>query len=914
MKRLFILFFSLVAFYGLFAQNATVKGRILGAGKPLIKAQVNFIGDNNVYLSTETNLDGIFVFKNVPSGNYQLYVSAEGYEDYFSENEIKVSENSNIDLGDINMQPSAEQAAEEELPVVSEEELSSSQGEENIVGLLHGARNIFLSAAAYNLGQFRYRIRGYDGRYSEVLINGITMNNMENGYAYWSNWGGLNNVTRYKEPILGLNFADYTFGNIGGETNITMLPASFRKGIRLTYSSTNRTYRNRAMFTYSTGLMSNNWALTISGSYRWAKEGYVPGTFYDVWAYYLGLEKKLGKHDIILNVFGVPYRRGKQGAALQEAYDLAGTHYYNPYWGYQNGKKRNSRIANYHKPTLILTDIFNLSEKTKITTSFAARVGRAGSSALNWYNAPDPRPDYYRYLPSYITNEESAQIVADSFASPNYGQINWDELYEANRNSTDIIYDANGIKGNIVKGHRAQYIVEERRFDQRYFAFSSYLNHQINDNLSLDAGIQLRYFKTKNYKKLLDLLGADFWLDIDKYAEREVADMDSAQNDLDHPNRLVKEGDIFGYNYDANIRDGKLWAQTTYDISKLTIGLAAFVSYTMFWRTGHMRNGKFPENSYGNSPKQKFFNYGLKSSFTFKINGRNYIFAHGAYLTLPPTFRNSYISPRTRDFTVDGLTSEKILSADFGYTLRAPKIKATLDLFYTQFKNQTRVVSFYHDGYRNFVNYAMTGIDKVHQGIEGAIEANVYGGLWLYLVGSKGFYQYTSRPKVTITVDNTAEVLAQDKTVYIKNYFVEGTPQTALSAGFRYRSPKYWFFSGNFNYIDDNYLSFNPERRTSDAVAYIPQGSEQWYKIIAEEKLPAAYTLDASIGKSWKIKHKYYVFVSLNLNNILNNKNIITGGYEQLRFDMRTKDPDKFPPKYYYLYGRQYFLNLILSF
>ena len=158
-------------------------------------------------------------------------------------------------------------------------------------------------------------------------------------------------------------------------------------------------------------------------------------------------------------------------------------------------------------------------------------------------------------------------------------------------------------------------------------------------------------------------------------------------------------------NYESHINTAKTWAQTTIDLNKVNINIAAYASYTTMWRNGKMNNGLFPnELSYGNSEKLKFLDYGAKTGVIYKINGRNFVQGHAAYMTQAPTFRNTYISPRTRNTTIENPVSEKIMSADIGYTLKAPRIKATFNAFYTQFQDQSKIMSFYHDGYSyNFV-------------------------------------------------------------------------------------------------------------------------------------------------------------------------------------------------------------------
>ncbi|MBN2893621.1 MAG: TonB-dependent receptor [Bacteroidales bacterium] len=908
-----ILFTWLLLFFAFFTfgQTAGIEGLITTSeGNPAVGAYVSLSGTNQ---SLQTTEDGKFIFENLKLGDYQLIVTLAGYDNYFSEF-VTVEEGKVSNIGTIQLTLSGGDNGSD-VVIVNADDLNSEQGSENISSLLNGSNDVFLNSASYSLGPMRFRIRGYDSENTEISINGASMENMETGRTYWSNWGGLNHVTKYKNVSFGLEASDNTFGNIGGSTDIEMIPSKYRKGLQLTYSLTNRSYRNRAIMTYSTGLMPNNWAVTVSGSRRWANEGYVEGSFYDSWGYYLGVEKKLSNQTFVFNVFGSPTKRGKAGGSTQDMYDITGNNFYNPYWGYQGDKKRNSRIAILHMPTAILSHYWDINESMKLNTTIAVRAGKNGSTALNWYSADDPRPDYYRFLPSYSTNAESADAVEESLANdPNYSQINWAQLYYANENSFTSITNVDGT-GETVEGKMSQYIIEERRYDEFYGSFNTTLTKKFNDEMKLDFGLQHKQFVGKNFKVVNDLLGGDFWYDIDKYAEREPASTDeSSQSNLEQPNHVVYENDIFGYNYNSNVQESKVWTQYTLDTRKFNFYLSGYGSYTSMWRDGKMQNGKFPDNSLGQSEHLNFVDYGVKTGLMYKINGRNFVFGHAGYLTKAPTFRNAYISPRTRDNVIDNLTSQKIMSADIGYSLRAPRIKASFNAFYTTFEDQTQIMSFYHDGYRNFVNYAMSGINKTHQGLEAAIEGEIFTGFSAYAVTSLGYYRYTSRPTVSVTVDNSSEILAEDRTVYVQNFLVDGTPQTAGSFGLKYRSGSYWFFGVNANYIDDTYLSFNPERRTEDAVEYVIPDSDLWNDIILQEKLPSGYTIDASIGKSFRFDYKYYLSINLSANNILDNQNIITGGYEQLRYDVADKDPDKFQPKYFYLYGRQFYLNVSFRF
>ena len=95
--------------------------------------------------------------------------------------------------------------------ITSLEELDNSSGGQSTSGLLQSSRDVFASTAAYNFGVARFRIRGYNGDQTTIMINGIPMNDMESGRGTWSKWGGLNDVTRYAESKRWLTSNPYHF-------------------------------------------------------------------------------------------------------------------------------------------------------------------------------------------------------------------------------------------------------------------------------------------------------------------------------------------------------------------------------------------------------------------------------------------------------------------------------------------------------------------------------------------------------------------------------------------------------------------------------------------------------------------------------------------------------------------------------
>lgn len=899
-KILYLLFLFSILSINLFSQTSTIRGVLIDqeSQRP-IKEGIVKIGDQEI----KTDKKGVFEISNLKSGDIKLEVIADGY-DVISE-EYVLSENETKDVGTFVMQLKNSEISE--LEGISEIELDADDdySGQYISGILQSSSDIFIATSGFVFSYAYFKMRGYDSEYTDVYMNGLLMNDAEDERASWSDWGGLNDVTRNKEVAPGISSSGFSFGNIGGSTNIITRPSMIRKQNKLTYSYTNRSYRQRAMYTYASGMMKNNTAIAFSASRRWAEEGYIAGTFYDQWAYFLAVERKFNnKHSLAFTGFSSPSRRGMQAGAVQEAYDLLDNNYYNPNWGFQEGEKRNSKVKSQDKPTFILSHYFTPNRKINITTSLGFMIGSEGRTSLNWYDAADPRPDYYRYLPNYQTDQTIRDIITNDWkTNPTISQINWDEIYQVNYL-------------NSLEGKQAKYIIEERRDDNKQLSFSSLLKYYLNDDIKITTGIEFRKYTGYHYKTLTDMLdgtGNLFWVDIDQFAERDFAGNDSIiQNDLNNPYKVIKEGDRFGYDYNINNNYGLLWGQIDFNFDKFDIYFGAKGTYTQFWRDGNMKNGRAPENSYGESEKLSFTNYGIKGGVTYKITGRHYIVGNATLMTNPPTSRNSYISPRIKATVLPNLESETITAGDINYVARFPGFKARITAYQTYISNQMTVNSFYHDEFRTYVNYIMQGVDKSHQGLEIGADYKLTSTISLNAVAAYGDHRYISRPNATISFEN-GSAPDTSKTVYIKNFYVTGTPQTAGSFGIKYFHPKYWFFNANINYFGKSYLNFNPERRTERAIANLGEGDSLITVITEPMLLNDGFTLDASIGKSLKID-KYYINFNFSVSNILNNTELITGGFEQMRFDFVNKNVDKFPPKYYYGRGRTFYFNVSFRF
>lgn len=922
MKRLLTLFAVGALWAGNLSAQISPEGRVLDQsnGKSLEQATISVWGP--VRLKVQTDASGRYHIGHLPTGRYTITVTAPGYE--AQQFEYKHEEGSAFPALRLIPIKDGTGFSVDQLDIV-EDISDDGASRANMGSLLSASRDPFNNAASFAFSPARFNRRGYDSPYAAQYLNGVPMNDLNTGYSVWSLWGGLNDMTRNQTQSEGLEPIDVAFGHIGATSNLEMRASKFRAQRRLTYSNSNRTYSNRYMLSWATGKMANGWSLALSAGRRSGngEYSYVRGQHYDAWSYLLAVEKQLDtENSLSLIAFGAPTRRGVASASTQEAYDLVGSNYYNPNLGYQSGKWRNARERNNHEPVVQLSHHYdNANKLLQINTTLSYRFGRNAYSSLNWYNAPDPRPDYYRYLPSYFTDmaepgkqdKDAAAIYADLWQSdPLTRYINWDQLYQINRSNTAPLFDASGKP--LATGARALYMIEQRHSDQREFGAATTLGWVANSWLSLDAGLSYRYNRTAHYDEVGDLLGADYVYDIDKFAERDFGgDPNKYQIDLRNPDHIARQGDRFGYDYDAVSERAQGWINLKYKFHHLDAYTALSVTQSRMYRVGNQQRGLFPNESLGESKHISFTDLAAKMGLTYKISGQHFLLLNAAYIEQAPYFNNVFVSPRTRNTTIDNPTNERIISADLSYAVRLPWLRGRLTAFYTRVADKSRTMNFYSDKDAAFSNYMITGIATRHIGLELGLEGKLSPTLTLNGALALGRYQYDSNPSYLQTIDNSNKIIDRD-IIYWKGLNTSGTPQTAATMGLTYRAPWYATFGISGNYFGRNFVAMAPSPRTDASRAALDQS-----KILPEE-LKGGFTLDLHAGYSWRIKRDLFWRFNLSVNNVLNNKQIHSGGFEQLRTRTYTSDQGEtvlhtpFASKYYYMYGTTFFFNTSLQF
>ncbi|MGB2256638.1 MAG: carboxypeptidase-like regulatory domain-containing protein [Flavobacteriaceae bacterium] len=900
-----------------FAQQTTVQGVVKDSQtlEPMSEVMVEIEGS---ILSTMTNQQGEFSFSaDVPDGNQTLILTKTNYLNMYYP--IVITSGELVNIGELFLELDNENDELFTITLSDDELNDDTSGADNISGLLSASQDIFQRAAAFEFSPSFFRLRGLNTDNGTVLMNGIEMNKIFDGRPQWSNWGGMNDVLRSQELSNGLAPSPYNFGGLLGSTNINLRASNYRSGGRITYSSSNRSYTNRLMATYASGMLDGGWAYAFTLGRRWGDEGFQDGTFYDANSFFVSVEKKLNdKHSLNLVGFYTPNRRGKSSPNTQEVFDLKGITY-NEYWGWHDGEKRNSRIRRIAEPVIMLNHYWDISDKTSVNTNVAYQFGELGNSRLDYAGGANPSPAYYQGLPSYFLADDDgpdfsgAYIAQQSFQ--NGGQVDWDRIYDSNLT-------------NNINGDYAAYVLYEDRSDDKQFTANTILESSLNDNLTLNAAINYKRLKSRNFAEIIDMLGSNTgYLNVDSF--------DQVQFDLQNPDLVVGEGDIFRYNYniEANVLSG--FAQAQFKYNKVDFFLAGSYTATEYQREGLYQTETYANNSFGKGRKLSFGGIGAKGGFTYKFSGKHIFNINAGYITKAPSIRNTYTNSRENhaivgDITGIDITEEKITSFDVNYIFRSSSVKARLTGYYTQMQDANEISFYFADGISGvdqgtaFVQEILQGIDKSHMGIEFGMEAQVTPTIKLTGVASIGQFTYDNNPNLVLTSSDFVEGLNFGES-NLKDYRIAAGPQQAASIGFEYRDPNYWWFGTTANFFSNTYIDVSPLTRTqnfyldTDGLPFNNYEPELARELLRQERFDDYMVINAIGGKSWKIGDKYIsLFVSLN--NIFDQK-FKSGGFEQGRsanyqsLQEDSQNPKRvFGPKYWYGRGPTYFLNLNYRF
>ena len=813
----------------------------------------------------------------------------------------------------------------------TEAQLGDDDNTLNTISIVGSANNVYANEVGYRFSAARFRYRALGGRYNEMFINGNPVNDVERGEFNFSYVGGLNNQTRNADKVLPFEDNNFAMTALGGSNNYNFRPSSMPTGHRASLAGANRGYTVRAMYSYNSGVSKNGWIFSGALTYRWAsmETANVEGTFYNALSYYLGIEKIINEnHSISLVTWGNPTERATQTGSTDEMYWIANNYYYNRNWGYQNGKKRSAAIAKSFAPSALLTWDWKISDKTKLTTSLLGKYSTYSKSSLDYANSTNPRPDYYSLMPSYYYDVWGEGGDTDDTALANWRaaydflkaskenrQLNWDKLYYSNKSAS-------------IQGKDAMYWLRAYHDDQLAFNLTSNIQHKLSEVSTLNAGVTLSANKGMHYQTLEDMLGAASFHNINNYAVGTYSsDAPEVRYDLNEPaGRLVGKGDRYGYDYNILANKASLWTSfATSLMNDSRFFVSGRASVVTLQRDGKMRNGLAPNNSYGKSGRATFVDGGGKVGFDINVGGGNRILFGMTVESKAPTARVAFAAPQINNDFVKDLKNEMVYGFELGYMLNTSWLQASLNGYYNQMSDVTEYSMAYNDIEHSFTYISLRDIQKEYYGVELGLNFKVTDWLNVKALGTISEAKYMNDANISYIRSDGKKTndgsLSKDDVCLNSGMRESGTPLTAASIDLNYHN-KGWFIDIIGNWYDRIYLAYSPITRfksdfgdkNGDGIPEIPDGA------LDQAKGKGGFMLDASIGKSMFLKKGRSISINLSLSNILNNRKICTGGYEQNRKDLDENGESirtyKFAhnPIKFYAFGINGMLNVTYKF
>ena len=913
------------------AQELEVRGYLITAFEEPLSGCTVFLKGTELKVSSD--VQGFFTLPlppNFSSGVLQVR-TAQGTE---IEIPIKKNESGPINLGRWILDeefPFQTDQTQPDWEALLEEDAVFDRGQ--IGSVLQSQRDVFLNTVAFQFSPTFYRLRGLDNSNQEVRLNGLVMQSYFRGSPQWSQWGGLNDFTNRAQRFYnGTTGAIFGLGGFLSTTQFDLKPSVFREGSKISQAFSNSSYRFRTMFSTVKNFEKRNLGIGLLFSRRGGQQGYVEGTSYDAWSGVFLIEKIWSpKHQSSFMALFTPNKRGKSAPLTQEVFDLKGRQY-NPHWGWQENKIRNSRIARTETPIVIYNHRWEPNEKSFWQLNTGMILGRISSSRLG-YNGHElldgvlsgggrnPDPVYYQNVPSYALRWDSAKEFDRAYhlqqALVEDGQLDWTGLYEANQSTSG--YGIYSLYDDVQRIRQFQWGVQQ--------------SQKLSTAIELFSELRMTREKSTFFAQPLDLLGASFLWDYNPYAS-EIAQV---PNQLQYPEKQIDLKDPFQYHYEINTQAFHLASSLNYEASGWDWFLGFETASRSYQREGIFQNGSYPDHSLGTSQKQNFFTYSLKAGISYALTGRHHFAFRGQSSQKPPSFSNVYSNPREHNFTIPNSTFEKNKELHFSYQWQGVAIEFKSELYWINRKDLQEVGFYFADGVGGdtalFVQEITQGMVHRHYGLVSSLSYSILPEFKVAAVASVGDFRYANNPNLYLGTapSDSATQLAFDQGIKpfgkssLKNYRLAGGPQQAFSASFHYEDPNFWRVSVYGNYFSNAYLDPNPLLRTAnfytdhDGLPFADYDLEQASRLLKQERFPSYFLLNINGGKSWRLGDTYAGFF-ISIQNVLNTL-YKTGGYEQGRnanYRSLKQDFDRdlplFSPKYWWGRGSTYFISTYYRF
>ncbi|MBQ9558691.1 MAG: TonB-dependent receptor [Bacteroidaceae bacterium] len=842
--------------------QTVVKGKLVDAdnGEPLVGAQVRIVGDKS---ATVTNAEGEFSLQN-PRRHREITVSYLG----FKTQNFSVSKSGQ--MGTLGLSPdevmlegvtvSGTMAFDRKTPValsnVTAEDIEERLGGQEFPEVLKTTPGVHANKQGGGWGDSEIWMRGFDNTNVATMVNGVPMNDMENGTVYWSNWAGISDVARIVQTQRGLGASKVSAPSVGGTINILTRTLDQKRGGSISYQMGNNG-ANKVTFNVSTGMSKRGWGLTLLGTRQWG-DGYVQGTDYSGYTWFASLAKKFNeRHALSFTGFGTIQEHGQrtssqnygpltlsEWARVRQQYGFG--YQYNPTFGRLNGKDYNALRNKYHKPQLSLNHDWTINDHSSLSTALYMSIGRGNGTTGEGFaggSYTDIRGASYGQVLNTFRNAD--------------GTFDYDALYERNAASEvgSMFALANSQNNHLWTG-----------------LLSTYQNH-INEHWDLTGGLDFRYYNGTHKTVVKDLFGGQYFIDYDQRSKVDPALKPIAADPAWQYEKLGV-GDVVYRNYDGYVVQEGIFGQAEYNVGGLSAYANGGLNNITYWQ----RNHYYYEKAQEKSDNVNFLGGNIKGGANYNFNDYHNVFFNVGYISRAPKYNAAFMKAETSNMLNKDAKNEKILSFEVGYGLHWNWLNLKVNAYYTKWMDKS--MSKYIDAFRDPAYINMTGVDARHMGIE--LEGKLEPAKWVTIKGmlSLGDWQWCSNAEGYV-YDERGQALTADGTrttvgaadhakanIDLDGIRVGGAAQTTASLGADFKLGRVlglhdgqelkigadWVYYGR-NY---SYYSFSGTNLTIGKT-YSP--SEPW-------KVPSASQVDLHASYRFKIGNHLTATLSGNVNNL----------------------------------------------
>ena len=504
-----LLFTGLISCH--FAQIGSLTGEISEnlTGQNIVGAKITLQSqksDQKTYRAL-TNNDGVYTIDEIYPGNYAVEITVLSFDTLKLDLSIASGKNTeNFIIGGSQeleeVKVIGNLVVDRKTPVavtrISTKQLNEELGSRDLPMILNSSPGVYATQQGGGDGDARITIRGFSQRNVGVMIDGVPVNDMENGWVYWSNWFGLDAITGQIQLQRGLGATKLAMPSVGGTMNILTQATGGKRMIKVGQEYGSGDFL-RTSLSYKSGTLKNGWGVLFSGSYKQGN-GWVDGLNTMGAFYYLKIQKKIKNHILSLSGFGAPQRHGQRsynqpisywdsdfagGLGVEVSDTMSNINYgrrHNQHWGYYTDSSTgnqsivNERMNFYHKPQITLKDFWKVNKKLSWSNLAYLSIGKGGGQRAR----------------------NTGALIRDSL-----GQIDWNAIEYNNKNkvlfgqtysTADPLYDSVLFKSSQV--------LTASMNNHFWVGGLSQFDYQANDALMISGGVDYRYYRGEHYVEL----------------------------------------------------------------------------------------------------------------------------------------------------------------------------------------------------------------------------------------------------------------------------------------------------------------------------------------------------------------------------------------------------------------------------